>query len=552
MVKHLAISTYNIGQKIILNANHSSWENDRFSFYWEGIVFIKGIKAEIDSLKRFSQMLEIESIERACSYLSGVFFLVVHDKDSDDYYCFVDNSGLFRAFYSDTYVSTSFLELVSACGCTKRELDEEAIVEFLHMGLIYFDRTFFSSIKKIKEDQIVHISRAGKMRILHKHVINVFEPVLQDSKEYDTLMIDTMEDICHSLKDLKISMDLTGGTDTRLLTLLFDYFGLEFEVSTSGVEGISDITVARKVASALSHPHYITYHSADFSDDLLDKIFEVTDAQLDILNYHRLFKYQQDRLDRGVELIISGAGGELYKDTFWLQDFPFYNKKKINIDRLINLRLVTFKPEHSLLSDKLKEISKELTKRLREKLQIFILETNTRTYDNIWYNYFGRENAGGMLTSHSKFTKSYAPLLDPHIVRIGVNLPRVDRLFNNFYRRIITKLNPDIACIPTTENGMSISSETDMILKDLAKYVSDICLRAIRHVGKRITRKMIFLERADNPDLIDRIKSSKIMQVSVECLKDRGVLAEGVSVSDISRDYASPVITLAKLIEKLK
>ncbi len=88
----------------------------------------------------FVKELENVGIEAACRLLKGIFFLLVEDKPSGGVYAFVDNSGVFQAFYTDKIVSTSFLELVRNEKHTEVDLDLDAVVEFLHLGKLYSNK----------------------------------------------------------------------------------------------------------------------------------------------------------------------------------------------------------------------------------------------------------------------------------------------------------------------------------------------------------------------------------------------------------------------------
>ncbi len=115
---------------------------------------------------------------------------------------------------------------------------------------------------------------------------------------------------------------LTGGIDSRLLAVLLSYFGVPFEVAASGVRGTTDLVIAEKVAKVLDRHFHITYHHIDDFESTVPEIFGLGDGLFDVVRYHRAFQLQRDRISRGVSLVMSGTGGELFKDFWWLQDFP--------------------------------------------------------------------------------------------------------------------------------------------------------------------------------------------------------------------------------------
>ncbi len=116
------------------------------------------------------------------------------------------------------------------------------------------------------------------------------------------------------------------------MAVLLDYFGLEFETAVVGISGNRDIEIAKEVASILKHDIYITYHSIDDLGKDLYELFAMCEGLCNILKCHTQQIQNRYRLHRGVSLKLSGEGGELYKDFWWLQDFPFYRKKRANLD----------------------------------------------------------------------------------------------------------------------------------------------------------------------------------------------------------------------------
>src|SRR5205085_4578813 len=139
-----------------------------------------------------------------------------------------------------------------------------------------------------------------------------------------------------SIANEKVSLDLTGGIDSRLLAAAFSYFGMPFELAASGVEGTPDIEIAAEVAKALGKEFFVTSHDPHRTD--WNELFALSDGLFDLGKSDRPLQLQQDRAARGITLAISGAGGELFKDFWWLQDFPFYARKKPNLERLYAMR----------------------------------------------------------------------------------------------------------------------------------------------------------------------------------------------------------------------
>jgi len=522
-----------LNSRIQLGDNYSSWEDMNYSFYWEGIIFIKGVPSGVDSIKKFSNIMAEMGIEKACRFLSGVFFLVIQNKTDDRYYSLVDNSGLFQAFYSNTHISTSFLKLVQIENLKVDDLNKRSVVEFIHCGYIFFNRTFFKSINKIDGTQILSLSQE-RLSVLTKEIPDIFCEVEQEP------FLTIFEKIAASLRNQNISLDLTGGMDTRLLAVVFNHFGLEFETAVSGVEGHPDVDISCIVAKKLGCKHSVTYHSIENLDEDIEESFNICDGLMDILEYLRLLQHQRNRANRKIDLMISGVGGEIFKDFFWVQDFPFYNKKHANIERLFNLRIRPIAPKHSYFSNEYVKRSKGFRNDFLRDLAFLLQNTNTKTYDNIFFKCRWKERAGRFTTNNNKILKCYTPFLDIDLVRIAVNLPRRKRLKDGFHRRIIALLNPDVAKLRTSRRGYIGIIRYSFFLRDIIKYFTVM--------GRRLIN-IFFPHSPDNPEIYRRVKESKVSQRYTEFLHDSRILNKEIDITCIDDEFLGRFVTLAKLVE---
>src|SRR5262249_20620921 len=142
---------------------------------------------------------------------------------------------------------------------------------------------------------------------------------------------------------------------------------------------------------------------------------------------------QQERRQRGITLVITGVGGELFKDFWWLQDFPFYSKSRSNLDKLYRLRVAPHEPEHGYLTGVYLQISREYRHTFVKRASTLRAASNTKTYDRVYYSRMG-DIAGRLMSNHMPIVHSYAPYLDPDMAAIGYDLRRFQRFFCNFHR----------------------------------------------------------------------------------------------------------------------
>jgi asparagine synthetase B (glutamine-hydrolysing) len=532
----------NRGHVLSNDSETSSVITERYEISWRGLVYWPGSPAGAPSIRKFAEAMG-SGLADAAARLKGVYFIALRDRWSDLCYAFVDNSALYHGYYSTRFAGTSFLEIVALEDFQPRDLDPDAVVEFLHFGCIYSGKTFFRSIRKIDADAIVLLSPNGKIELLSKALPDIATPVEQSFEEL-------LGGLSDSVAFERVSLDLTGGVDSRLLAVVLSYFGMPFELAGSGMAGNQDLQIAETVAHILGREFYPTYHNAKGTD--WTALFEICDGLFDLAKADRPLQLQRDRVARGVTLAISGAGGELFKDFWWLQDFPFYTRCKPNLERLYATRIAPAEPDHSLLAGNYRAISQTYRERLLGTLSGYAVAGNTQTYDHIYYAFKMREFAGRFLTNSAKLMQVHAPFLDHEAMQIAYGMKRWERFFNNYHRRVITRFSPAAARMPTTEGGMTVSSERKAVWSDLRKYVNDRCVRIVRKAGQRWGRKAYSQENADHPDLASLLRQMIVTGKCIDRLKNYGILDRAVKASQVRSGYLGSLLALDMLIARLE
>lgn len=521
-----------------------SLETEHFRFCWQGFVYMQGAPAGVPSVQKFSEEISVD-LPLAASRLKGLYFMCVHDKRTGTRYAFVDSSGLFHAFYSSRYISTSFLELATTETLSIDDLDPEALVEFVHFGYIAFGKTFFRTIGKIDPARVVTLTANGNVGFISRPLRPLHLPPAD-------CLPDSLALLADSIKNERISLDLTGGIDSRLLAVALDYFGIPFEVALSGVPGNADLAIAEQVAHVLGRELHVTYHNVRDLERELAEIFPLVDGLSDVVNYHRVFQLQRDRLSRDVNLVLSGTGGELFKDFWWLQDFPFYSKNAPDLTRLYSLRIAPLELKHAYLAQQYRSLSREYQGTLLNRLATFAVPGNTHSYDQIYYNFKMREYAGRFLTSTAHLLPCYTPYLDREAVAFGYQLPRSARFFNSFHRHTITHFSPKAAAIPTTEGGVTASSHKATIAADLSRYAANKIYRMTRKVGQKLLQRPCLRDESpDHPDLYPHVRRITAARKSLERLKDHRILDDSIQINQIEDRYLGNILSLDMLLEAL-
>ncbi|GEM_PF-1052761 len=515
---------------------------DDYSLYWRGFVYLDGIPAGTPSMMKFADSFSLKAIAEQSSRLKGTYFVVVHDHRSGDSYAFVDRSGLFQAFYSQRFLGTSFLELAQAEQLYVNDLDPEALVEFFHFGNVYSGKTLFSQIRKLSPEQIVRLSSDGRLSLLPRAVRKLDAPPVGFEESIKGFVASAAKE--------QISVDLTGGIDSRLLAVILEYLGLKFEVATCGLKTDADVLIAREVANALGLDLHVTERSMENVN--WSRVFAECDGLCDVVRAASQSQMRAERLQRGISLVVTGLGGELLKDFWWLQDLPFYDRSKANVEKLYRFRIAPTALQHSLLSEQYRGASISYSDRALNKLSEYVVPGNTETYDQIYYGYKMRECAGRAITNNLHETACYAPYLERDVVAFGYQLPRTRRFFNNFHRQTITRLNPTVARIPTTEGGISVSAESTAICRDLVRYASDKLSRLTNKIAQRAFNRTHRQGNFDGADIAASVREISSRRRTLDRLKDSGILSSAVQPNEVNTEYLGRMLSLDMLIEKLE
>lgn len=514
---------------------------DDYSIYWRGFVYLDGIPAGTPSIVKFADEVSLETLAQQADRLKGVYFVVVHDHRSRDSYCFVDGSGLFQAFYSQRFAGTSFLDLAEAEQLRVSDLDPEALVEFFHFGNVYSGKTFFSQIRKISPEHIVRISN-GNLSFLPRPTPDLNAPVASFEE--------SIKSFAASAGDEEISLDLTGGIDSRLLATMLHHLGVRFEVATCGLKTDPDVLIAHQVADAFGLELHVTERSMEGVD--WNRVFRECDGLCDVVRAASQSQMRTERLQRGISLVVTGLGGELLKDFWWLQDMPRYARSKADVAKLYRFRIAPAALQHSFLNEQYRATSLSYSNQALSTLSKYVVPGNTQTYDQIYYAYKMRECAGRAITNNLHEMACYAPLLEGDVVAFGYQLPRMRRFFNNFHRQTITRLNPAVARIPTTEGGISVSADRAAMCRDTARYVSDKFSRLRNKIGQRMFNRSHRQGNFDSADIAASVREISLQRQTLDRLRDSGILSSTVQLNQINADYLGRMLSLDMLLEKLE
>lgn len=418
----------------------------------------------------------------------------------------------------DGTVFNSFLGLISQSNYTMAELNKNAVIEFLTFGSVQDPLTFIKKVQKATTDQLfIFTPDTG----LVEQKQNDENPLIEHSRvnieDAKMKYLQFFEKRKSQLQVLKISIDLTGGVDSRLIACTLRHFDIPFDAAYSQISGNkNEQRIAEKVAKELDVSLKIISDKNEItSKSEIEELYKLGDGMWDPISLHSLRKTQAWRRNEGYDLAITGVAGAVYKDFWWQQDFPFYKKKKSNLDRLLKLRMYPVILPVKWISNSWKSEYICFIPDYKSHLKSYRRKYNSQTYDQIGYHIRTKEQVSVLSHASAEHLPVYSPLIENELLEIGYNMEVKARTFNRFHRYLITDLAPNIAKIPTTDGGMTISIDPRHVIKDTFRFVSYKVNRVMKLVGSKNyvnpagdTNTNVLLEVSN---AIERLKSAGIL-----------------------------------------
>lgn len=500
-------------------------------YYLQG-VFIWGSCLEgEESVREFDKMFAQNTAE-AFLKMKGAFSCIIVHADGA-LYGFTDNSHMHCLYLSKHEIATGFLEIIKyrKTQSEKLSINYDCVCQLLTLGRILFWDTLFNEIKRSKADEY-YIIRNGEVSAVEKGVPGIDAPSnLNAEREY-------LHELTDSLRNVKFVQALTGGYDSRLLFACMR----EIKKSPVFISGDnfkdSDIKIAKIVAGAVDEPlDIIIPEKPELNKNLLDEAFVYSDGMNPFLNAgcFRIMNFLRKFSAEGKTLVITGDGGVLHKDWEWAQDLPFYNKKSTNLGKFYDQR-IEFIHDNKNLSKKLIKIYSTQKERIVSRMKDFVKETNTKSYDYLYYYINGKRDCG--YTRAGDWPASYAPLFERDLVRYAYNQPRFYRFFYNLIRYETTAASKKIARIPTVY-GTTASNETLYVLRDVWYQGIDYYRKLMRLLGRILFNKSVYCGNVLTWSIDEEIMNIEGMDDVLNCAKRHEVISENTVVSDLSANQIS-------------
>lgn len=394
--------------------------------------------------------------------LDGPFALVIYNKPANKLAIVPAPLGFVSVFYARrgnrVYIATSALAVAQAVQATPSELGTYL---FLTLGNFVNKLTLWQEVDRLLGGTVLDITPAGGIESVY------WTPSIQD--EIVRLPLNEAVDYAFDLlsrvfrkhlgREGKIWADLTGGFDSRLVTMLMDYCGLPFKARCEGPCETADVLISSQIAQRMGWEYQHAILPEDWGQERykwLPRALGKADGHVDVFKASQML---WDQEQRALEYTTSiwGLGGELWRGTGWKQEFWNIGKTTtVNYDRLVDYRYLN--PLEPIFA------GANRTRWIREELKSlfkFIGEQNvdwpnTAKLDHIFALYDATSDTGNHTSAVMGIQRVMSPLYFKKSMICAISIYYKWRNHSRLVRLMLEKTNPVLAGVETNVGGPAL------------------------------------------------------------------------------------------------
>lgn len=521
-IEYLKISDYN---------NYKVIQKNNIICYLRGFIYYSGKRAGKESIDILLDKYIITN-KIDLNYFYGAYHIIIIDKSSRQTVFFGDNAGNCCFYYNEKMklISDSFLEL---CKATKSITPNyNAITEFLYFNCIYSENTICKEI--LRTNPRKHYSLIDStIKAMSKKLF------LYDKKiKYENLN-QFMKDLLYAADGLKIIDIITGGTDSRTILAHLLSIGAQFDLAISGRDEMIDVQIAKKICEKLNKKLYISDEDINEIDNkLLVDLFIRSDGVYGYFSRYRLHKKILMLEKMGTQLELGGVCGELYKNSFINQDFPFYRIGSVKKEKYYKMKINPLKFPKTILGEKM--YLDELD--VRENVLNNIFDKDGGEKSQQYFRAGIRVMQYRMVTlsnTNNLSIPSISPFAEIDVMKLTYYENPWNLELNKWQRKEVSKYYPEISDIKTNRNITLINS-TNQILKELISsylFLMRIGLKRLFQItsNQTITKELnIFIKG----------RRLKEFELSMKKCKELGILSQNCVLDHIPDNLANRLMTI--------
>jgi asparagine synthase (glutamine-hydrolysing) len=443
-------------------------EDKSLCIFMDGKVY--GYGEEILKLKRKGHIFNIENDPEFCLHLyeeygkdfvkkiNGDFVIVICNLKENELHIVNDRYGLRPHYYilnNDKLLFSPEVKAFLEYKKFKKDLNEEAIVDFFAFGKILENKTFFKNVELLRPSSILTF-RDGEISIKQYWDFN-YEP--DYSKSEDDFVNELVKTFKNAVRirmkeNHRYGVSLSGGLDSRSIVAAMDEKVRQDVLSSPfGPLDCDEVKIAKKVSKKAGTKFKAVEIIPEMIIDGAEKLVYLTDGMVSIGYGYTPFMFRVlmkdvDVVFDGFEFDVTLGGSYLNKDILNAKEDKalfniLYKSRIFSDDELDKLFVKTYNSEISQSSFK-KALDKINEKHPGNKNDHFLLRNHALRY---------------ILMGHPVVMRNMVectlPTMDNELIDVIQKIPPELRLNHHIYRKFLKKLSPELAKFPYNQTGIS-------------------------------------------------------------------------------------------------
>lgn len=431
--------------------------------------------------------------------LDGQFAAVSFDATSAEVSVATDGLGMTPVYVTGkdgrAYASTSSLTLARIVGARP---DRLALQAFLLSGFHFGTATHWQDVTRLDPGHVVRFGRGEQVTERY------WRPCVDDAVRRLPFhrAVDHAIDVAVECYRARLAgrdemwVDLTGGYDSRLLTLLLRRAGVAVRANTRHTTNPDDVRIAERVADRLQvrwEPQPLPPDWPDVLPGMLAPSLAWGDANLEVLQLSRVLWVHQ-RLARSLPRLLSAGGGEHLQYAAWKSEFAHAGRStSVHLDDWIDMRMIKPSDDSVLRGDAVPTVRQDYRDRLGRWLQPYAGELNTTQLD-VLYAYKSTGHFGAYRAADEGFLLPLLPLYLRDVFTAAISTDYRYRNHHRLMRHMIQRLDPDIAALPTTRGGPAQPWRLSNLHR-FAPYYAQLGRKAVTKLSPKVVGRPLLLAR---------------------------------------------------------
>lgn len=507
---------------MVLSTQPMPIQAEEATIYLTGLFMYREEPAgDASALAFFREFLRDAADFECCT---GSYRMRIAYPDGREIY-FGDNAGIMRWYIGPKGFFTTLREAAP----DNPSPNESAIAQFLHYGCIYGPETVLHEVRRTDPGKY-YLLENGSVQEKGKGLLP-----LEDLEAPEDALAVQMRRLSRAVSGRgDIACTITGGIDSRTILAHMIHCGLHPLLDITGKPTDIDVVIAQKVAEHLDEKLLFIQESPE-EENWLEDVIREADGMAGVCGLYRLYKKARQLPEEGILLECGGLNGEMYKNSFINQDYPFYGGNP-RWEHFLRFKVLTSDFPVQICGSRFAAVMKETPAATLDWLRSHTGKTKASAYLSAGYEIMqGRAAAGGAM--NARYYIPYAPFMERAVAAPMFKENPYSLEMQAFQRKQVTTFCPEIKDIET-DRGLTCASG-----KMASEWLKSTVFLVHVAMG-RIFRRGKVKGRIDT--CFEEGLSSPQYRAALERCKELGIIAP--EVSNLPMAIADRVFALGTIL----